>query len=85
MELASTNLSQTVISSKIKHAPNVFAFTHEGVAMLSGVLRITTSLCAKLLNISNDTSLRELTKLKSLNIIEIKGVGKGTYYILKMR
>jgi hypothetical protein len=32
------NLSQTVISSKIKHAPNVFAFTQEGVAMLSSVL-----------------------------------------------
>jgi hypothetical protein len=33
-----TNLSQFVISSKIKHAPNVFVFTQEGVAMLSGVL-----------------------------------------------
>ncbi|MEA2081866.1 MAG: ORF6N domain-containing protein [Elusimicrobiota bacterium] len=32
------NLSQIVISSKIKHAPNVFAFTEQGVAMLSGVL-----------------------------------------------
>ena len=32
------NLSQIVISSKIKHAPNVFAFTQEGVAMLSSVL-----------------------------------------------
>jgi hypothetical protein len=29
------NLSQFVISSKIKHAPNVFAFTGQGVAMLS--------------------------------------------------
>jgi len=33
------NLSQIVISSKIKHAPNVFAFTEQGVAMLSSVLR----------------------------------------------
>lgn len=33
------NLSQIVISSKIKHAPNVFAFTEQGVAMLSGVLK----------------------------------------------
>ncbi len=35
------NLSQFVISSgsKIKHAPNVFAFTEQGVAMLSGVLK----------------------------------------------
>lgn len=33
------NLSQFVISSGIKHAPNVFAFTEQGVAMLSSVLR----------------------------------------------
>ena len=32
------NLSQIVISSGIKHAPNVFVFTQEGIAMLSGVL-----------------------------------------------
>lgn len=33
------DLSQIVTSSKIKHAPNVFAFTEQGVAMLSGVLK----------------------------------------------
>ncbi len=33
------NLSQFVISSKIKHAPNIYAFTEQGVAMLSSVLR----------------------------------------------
>ena len=33
------NLSQFVISSEIKHAPNVFAFSEQGVAMLSSVLR----------------------------------------------
>jgi hypothetical protein len=33
------NISQTVICSPtIKHAPNVYAFTEQGVAMLSGVL-----------------------------------------------
>jgi hypothetical protein len=32
------NLSQLVISSRIKHAPNVFVFTEQGVAMLSSVL-----------------------------------------------
>ena len=32
------NLSQFVISSKIKHAPNVYVFTEQGVAMLSSVL-----------------------------------------------
>ncbi len=33
------NLSQTVTSSKIKHAPNVNVFTEQGVAMLSTVLK----------------------------------------------
>jgi hypothetical protein len=33
------NLSQIVISSGIKHAPGVFAFTEQGIAMLSTVLR----------------------------------------------
>ena len=33
------NLSQIVISSKIKHAPNVFVFTEQGIAMLSSVLK----------------------------------------------
>jgi hypothetical protein len=33
------NISRNVISSSIKHAPNVFAFTEQGVAMLSSVLR----------------------------------------------
>jgi hypothetical protein len=32
------NISQFVICSKIKHAKNVYAFTEQGVAMLSGVL-----------------------------------------------
>lgn len=33
------DLSQIVISSKIKHSPNIFAFTEQGVAMLSSVLK----------------------------------------------
>ncbi|MFA5286783.1 MAG: ORF6N domain-containing protein [Candidatus Omnitrophota bacterium] len=33
------NLSQFVISPKLKHAPNVYAFTEQGVAMLSSILR----------------------------------------------
>jgi len=32
------NISQIVISSKMKHSPNVYAFTKQGVAMLSGIL-----------------------------------------------
>ena len=38
------NLSQIVIGSKIKHAPNVFAFTEHGVAMLSSVLKSKTAI-----------------------------------------
>src|SRR2546423_12678669 len=33
------NISQIVICSTLKHARNVFAFTEQGVAMLSSVLR----------------------------------------------
>ncbi|MDA8130388.1 MAG: ORF6N domain-containing protein [Elusimicrobia bacterium] len=33
------NLSQFVTSSRIKHAPNVFAFTEHGIAMLSSILK----------------------------------------------
>lgn len=33
------NISQIVICSSIKHAPKVFAFTEQGVAMLAGVLK----------------------------------------------
>ena len=33
------NISQFVICSTIKHSPKVFAFTEQGVAMLSGVLK----------------------------------------------
>jgi hypothetical protein len=36
------NLSQLVISSRIKHAPNVFVFAEQGVAMLSSVLNSYT-------------------------------------------
>lgn len=32
------DLSRIVTSSGIKHAPNVFAFTEQGVTMLSGIL-----------------------------------------------
>ena len=38
------NLSQFVISSKLKHAPNVYVFTEQGVAMLSSILRSKKSI-----------------------------------------
>ena len=45
--------------------------------------RITTATCAELLNVSNDTALRELIKLKSKDIIIRKGVGRTIYYAFK--
>jgi Fic family protein len=33
--------------------------------------------------ISNDTALRELLKLRSLGLVEQKGIGRGTYYTIK--
>ena len=45
--------------------------------------RITKKEYANLLNISDDTSLRELSKIISLGLIDRKGVSKGTYYVIK--
>jgi len=45
--------------------------------------RITTNECAGLLKVSNDTSLRELSSLKFLGLIDKKGAGRGTYYVIK--
>ena len=42
------NISQIVISPGIKHAPNVFAFTEQGVAMLSGILKSTKAIQANI-------------------------------------
>ena len=53
------------------------------VSYLKDNKKINTTSCTKLLDISNDTALRELTKLKSKGIIAKKGVGRTTYYVLK--
>lgn len=45
--------------------------------------KITTSICANILGVSNDTALRELSKLKSRDMIKKKGIGRSVYYILK--
>ena len=45
--------------------------------------RITTRICANILDVSNDTALRELSKLKSKDIIKQIGIGRGIYYVLK--
>lgn len=45
--------------------------------------KITRSTCMKLLDISKDTAVRELSRLKSKNIIKRKGIGRGIYYVIK--
>ena len=45
--------------------------------------RITTSQCAGLLNVSNDTALRELSKLRSRGLVKQKGIGREIYYVIK--
>lgn len=54
------NLSQIVISSKIKHAPNVYVFTEQGVAMLSSVLSSKRAIGV------NIQIMRAFVKLKEL-------------------
>ena len=54
------NLSQIVISSKIKHAPNVFVFTEHGVAMLSSVLNSPMAVQVNIQIMRTFTKLREI-------------------------
>jgi len=44
---------------------------------------VNNNTCAKLLNVSGDTALRELTYLKSKGLINRKGVGRTIYCVLK--
>ncbi len=53
------DLSQIVISSGIKHAPNVFAFTEQGVAMLSSVLNSERAIEVNILIMRAFVRLRE--------------------------
>jgi len=54
------NLSQIVISSRIKHAPNVFVFTEQGVAMLSSVLNSERSVQVNIAIMRAFVKLREM-------------------------
>ena len=54
------NLSQIVISSKIKYAPNVFVFTEQGVAMLSSVLNSQRAIQVNIQIMRAFTKLREM-------------------------
>jgi hypothetical protein len=54
------NLSQIVISSKMKHAPSVLVFTEQGVAMLSSVLRSKRAVQANIAIMRTFVKLREM-------------------------
>ncbi|MEW6601723.1 MAG: ORF6N domain-containing protein [Nitrospirota bacterium] len=54
------NLSQIVISSRIKHAPNVFVFTEQGVAMLSSVLNSERAIKINIAIMRTFVRLREM-------------------------
>ncbi len=54
------NLSRIVTSSGIKHAPNVFAFTEQGVAMLSGVLNSERAILVNIAIMRAFVKLREV-------------------------
>jgi hypothetical protein len=54
------NLSQIVISSRIRHAPNVFVFTEQGVAMLSGVLNSARAIQVNIAIMRTFVKLREM-------------------------
>ena len=54
------NLSQIVISSRIKHAPNVFVFAEQGVAMLSVVLNSERAIQVNIAIMRTFVKLREM-------------------------
>ncbi|MGC2064061.1 MAG: ORF6N domain-containing protein [Thermodesulfovibrionales bacterium] len=54
------NLSQIVISSRIKHAPSVFVFMEQGVAMLSGVLNSGRAIQVNIAIMRTFVKLREM-------------------------
>ena len=55
------NISQTVICSTLKHARNVFAFTEQGVAMLSSVLNSLRAVQVNIEIMRAFVRLREVT------------------------
>ncbi|OGP91583.1 MAG: DNA-binding protein [Deltaproteobacteria bacterium RBG_16_47_11] len=54
------NISQIVICSDIKHARNVFAFTEQGVAMLSSVLNSERAVQVNILIMRTFVRLRQM-------------------------
>lgn len=71
------NLSQIVISSKIKHAPNVNVFTEQGVAMLSSVLNSEKAVEVNIQIVRTFVKIRELMSIhkdiyQRMNKMELK-------------
>jgi hypothetical protein len=64
------NISQIVISSKIKHAPNVLAFTEQGVDMLSGILNSDRAIEV------NITIMRVFVRLRQMMVTQSALAGK---------
>lgn len=54
------NLSQFVTSSTIKHAPNVFAFTEHGIAILSSIIRSRRAIAVNIEIMRAFVRLREM-------------------------
>lgn len=54
------NISQIVISSKMKHAPSALVFTEQGVAMLSSVLRSKRAVQVNIAIMRTFVKLREM-------------------------
>ena len=54
------NISQIVISSTMKHSPNMLVFTEQGVAMLSSVLRSKRAVQANIAIMRTFVKLREM-------------------------
>ena len=66
------NISQIVISSKIKHAPNVLAFTEQGVAMLSGILKSDRAIEVNIVIMRVFVRLRELLATRKELAVKLK-------------
>ena len=61
------NISQFVISSGLKKSPSVFAFTEQGVAMLSSVLRSPRAVAVNIEIMRAFVRLREMTHVQLAN------------------
>ncbi|MBI4980487.1 putative DNA binding domain-containing protein [Candidatus Woesearchaeota archaeon] len=68
---------------KFEEKKEVITLTERQKVILQSLQKegmITTGSCAQLLHVSQDTALRELSKLQTLKQIKQKGVGKSIYY-----